>query len=279
MGKKKGCDCPAGLPGWMATFADMMTLLLTFFVLLLSMSSMDQQKIKEALGSLRGSLGVLRGGTKSEVNLRELLPSLEIVEVTPRTVLARTTYEKIRVQLHGQEMGDTVQADLTEEGVLLHVDSKVLFRTGEGEVGPGAKQVLQKVAEILQENEGHVRIEGHTDNVPIKTIRYPSNWDLSTSRAVSVLRLFVEEMKMDAKSFSAVGYGDTRPIASNLTGEGRARNRRVTIVLLHPKPKTEASRPPKRLEDKERIKSGARRKTFHFSTNLRKELHLKMGEE
>jgi len=115
MAKKKGCDCEPGLPGWMATFSDMMTLLLTFFVLLLSMSSLDQQKLKEALGSLKGALGVLQGGTKTDVNVRELMPSLEIVDVPPRRLIDKS-YEKVRLQIYRGELAGKVEADRTEEG-------------------------------------------------------------------------------------------------------------------------------------------------------------------
>ena len=266
MGKNKGCDCEPGLPGWMATFSDMMTLLLTFFVLLLSMSSLDQQKLKEALGSLRGALGVLEGGTKTDVNVRELIPSLEIVDVPPRR-LADKTYQKVRLQIYRGRLKGKVEADRTEEGVVLRVDSSLLFRPGDATVGPKAAEVLHEVAELLRGDKAQVRIEGHTDSLPIRSERYPSNWELSTARAVNVLRYFVEVEKMDPTRFSAVGYGSTRPIASNATPEGRARNRRVALVLRYPDAAEARRSLPARAAPASRRRGG-----LHFSINLRKEL-------
>lgn len=267
--KKKGCDCEPGLPAWMATFSDMMTLLLTFFVLLLSMASLDQQKIKEAIGSLQGSLGVLQGGTKTDINIQTLIPSLEIVDVAKRKLIERN-FDEVRKWLAQLKMENKVLADRTEQGILIQVDSQVLFQVGAAEVNPGASIILHKIAEMLRSNKAEIRIEGHTDNVSIHTERYPSNWELSTARAVRVLRYFVEEEKMDPLRFSAVGYGDTRPIASNDTPEGRAKNRRVTLVLNY------KETPLGKSVAKKGSRSGRKRKV-HFSINLRKELNLYQG--
>lgn len=272
MARKKGCDCEPGLPGWLATFADMMTLLLTFFVLLLSMSSLDQQKLKEALGSLKGALGVLHGGTKTEVNVRELIPSLEIVDISPRKLIDQK-YTEMRLEILKEKLENKVKVDMNSEGILFHLDSSVLFGIGKAELGVDAMQVLHKVAEILKENNKNIRIEGHTDNVPIQTEQYPSNWELSTARAVNVLRYFVENEEMDSRLFSAVGYGETRPVASNETQEERKNNRRVTIVMIHPKLENKKKVTAQR-SDKGNGKTG-----IHFSTNLRKELGLKRGAQ
>ncbi len=266
--KKKGCSCEPGLPGWMATFSDMMTLLLTFFVLLLSMSSLDQQRIKEALGSLKGSLGVLHGGTKTEVNVRELLPSLEMVEISPRQLVDKD-YERIRLELYRKKMDNKIRADRTEMGILLHIDSSVLFGPGQAEFGAEAEAVLKDVAEILRETRWQVRVEGHTDNVPIRTVRFPSNWELSTARAVNTLRFFTEQQKMEPARFSAVGYGETQPVASNEDTEGRARNRRVTVVLIEPsgvkKEPPQGRKPHGRAEKTRSGRSG-----FSFSLNMKR---------
>ncbi len=270
MAKKKGCDCEPGLPAWMATFSDMMTLLLTFFVLLLSMSSLDQQRIKEALGSLKGSLGVLHGGTKTEVNVRELLPSLEMVEVSPRQLVDKD-YERIRLELYRKKIENKIQADRTEMGILLHIDSSVLFGPGQGALGGEAQDVLKGVADILRETRWQVRVEGHTDNVPIHTKRFPSNWELSTARAVNTLRFFVEKESMEAARFSAVGYGETQPIASNEDADGRARNRRVTVVLLEP-PGVKKERAQTGGSRRRSGKVRADRPGFSFSLNMKRQV-------
>ncbi|NOY52949.1 MAG: OmpA family protein [Deltaproteobacteria bacterium] len=274
--KKKGCDCEPGLPGWLATFSDMMTLLLTFFVLLLSMSSMDQQRIKEAIGSLQGSLGVLQGGTKTEINVRELIPSLEIVEVARRKLIAQN-FNEVRKWLTKLKMEEKVRAGLTKDGIRLHIDSRLLFRVGGAEINPEAIPVLDKIAEVLRSNRAVVQIEGHTDNVPIHTARYPSNWELSTARAVNVLRYFVEKEKIDPARFSAVGYGAMRPIASNDTPEGRATNRRVMLLLKYPKAGIGRKTEEKDAREKLWMLAPKKRKGVHVSLNLRKELKLYQG--
>ncbi len=273
--KKKGCDCTPGLPGWMATFADMMTLLMTFFVLLLSMASLDQQKVMEALGSLRGSFGVLERGTKTDIAVKEILPSLEIVAVTkPQRI--QKSFESVRIFLSRRNMENLIEADLNDEGIVLNIDSSLLFQPGGAEIGPKSSEFLENVMEILRQNLGNVRVEGHTDNIPIKTERYPSNWELSTARAVKILRHFVEVGKIDAQRFSAVGYGEIRPITSNETPEGRAKNRRVAIVLLNPRPLMNSKgNSSAEIGIKETDKKQGR---LHFSINLRKELGLKRGE-
>ena len=120
----------------------------------------------------------------------------------------------------------------TERGVVIHFTDRVLFDTGRAELKAGARGILQSLAAELDKLPHSVRVEGHTDNVPIHNSLYPSNWELSTARAVGVVRFLIESGGMDPGRLSAVGYGEYRPIASNQTDEGRARNRRVDIVLL-----------------------------------------------
>jgi chemotaxis protein MotB len=260
----------------MATFSDMMTLLLTFFVLLLSMSSLDNQKIKEALGSLKGSLGVLQGGSKTDISLRELLPSPEIVDVSPRMLIDKE-YEDIKKRLYMMKMGNAIQADRTEEGILLNVDSSIIFESSSAALADAALPVLQHIAVLLHGHAGKVRIEGHTDNVPIHTERYPSNWELSTSRAVNVLRYLVETQKLEGARFSAVGYGETRPVASNDTAEGRLKNRRVTFVMQYPEAGEKGAGSGKKGAGPAGLQGGKNRSPVRISVNIRKELHLDKG--
>jgi chemotaxis protein MotB len=269
---KKRCDCTPGLPGWMATFADMMTFMMAFFVLLLSMASFDQQKIVEALGSLRGSLGVLDEGVKTDISIKELLPSLEVIAVTKRDEQIEKSFESIRIFVNQRQLESQIQVDLDAGEIILNIDSSILFQSGDAGIGPESSRFLENVVEILRQNLGDVRVEGHTDNIPIQTTLYPSNWELSTARAVNILRHLVEEGTLDAQRFSAVGYGEIRQIASNETPEGRAKNRRVSIVLLNPRPRQMV------LKGKSTAKSAVHKeRKMHFSTNLRKELGLKRG--
>ena len=119
-----------------------------------------------------------------------------------------------------------------ERGVVIHFTDRVLFDLGKAELKPEAKEVLQLVAQELKAWPNHIRVEGHTDNLPIRTAPYPSNWELSTARATEVLRYLIDVGGLAPERMSAAGYGEYRPIAPNDSEEGRAKNRRVDIVLL-----------------------------------------------
>jgi chemotaxis protein MotB len=122
--------------------------------------------------------------------------------------------------------------------VELEINASALFNQGEADIQPEAKKTLADAAKVLVDNEYAIEVEGHTDNAPISTSRFPSNWELSSARASSVVRLFIEQ-GVGAKRLRAVGSADNRPVLPNDTSEGRARNRRVTITVLAPEPEAE----------------------------------------
>jgi chemotaxis protein MotB len=121
---------------------------------------------------------------------------------------------------------------LDERGLLVRFMDDVLFDSGKADLTPKAREIINKVAEIIRTNDKNVRIEGHTDNVPINTSRFPSNWELSTTRAVNVVKYLIEENGIEAKRLSASGYSDQHPVDDNSTKEGRQKNRRVDMVIL-----------------------------------------------
>jgi chemotaxis protein MotB len=123
----------------------------------------------------------------------------------------------------------------TGRGVELEINASALFNQGEADIQPEAKKTLADAAKVLVDNEYAIEVEGHTDNAPISTARFPSNWELSSARASSVVRLFIDQ-GIVAKRLKAVGSADNHPVLANDTAEGRARNRRVTITVLNPEP-------------------------------------------
>ncbi|MEK6642078.1 MAG: OmpA family protein, partial [Nitrospirota bacterium] len=126
--------------------------------------------------------------------------------------------------------------ELTNGDIILTLPDTVLFRTGEAVLRPEARPFIQAISEVLIELDRRVRVEGHTDNVPISTVQFPSNWELSATRAVTVVRSLSELYGLPADHLTAVGHADSRPLADNLTPENRAKNRRVELVVQEPRP-------------------------------------------
>ncbi|MGE5559978.1 MAG: OmpA family protein [Chloroflexota bacterium] len=217
-------------PGWMLTYGDLVTQILIFFVLLFSFSNVDQGKFGAAMISLQGSLGVLPGstaiidtGTGSGGTSQPTMTQADMGQLEQAQKLIQ------------EGLGATAGVETTIEddrGLVIRLKDSILFDSGQADLKPAAKAVLDKVAESARKLPNHIRIEGHTDNRPINTARFPSNWELSTARATNVIRYLIEHSGLSAKRLSAAGYGEYRPVSDNSTEAGRAENRRVDIVLL-----------------------------------------------
>ncbi|NLY56855.1 MAG: OmpA family protein, partial [Firmicutes bacterium] len=141
-------------------------------------------------------------------------------------------YHDIQSFLIEEGIADMVEAVLEERGVIIRFRDSVLFDTGRADIRPDGARIIDTIATYLVRIPNHVRIEGHADNVPIRNARYPSNWELSTARATSVIRYLLTKTDISPERLSAAGYGEYRPVAPNDTPENRARNRRVDLVLL-----------------------------------------------
>lgn len=228
--KRKEEEPPAGAPAWMATYSDMMTLLLCFFVLLFSFATLDVQKFQAIAHSMSGSLGVLDSGIT--VNLEPLVTSFPSDSPVEEAEEFRIIYEQMSEYIKENNLEASITLRLDERGLLVTFLDDVLFDSGKADLKPKAREIINKVAEIIRRNNKNVRVEGHTDNVPINTFRFPSNWELSTTRAVNVVKYLIEENGMEAKRMSASGYSDQHPVDDNNTKEGRQKNRRVDMVIL-----------------------------------------------
>lgn len=212
-------------PFWMATFSDMMTLLLTFFVMIVAMSEVEVKKFEEALSYFQGSTGLLAYESVTPTLRRQ-----SSVEYTQREHALR--YEEVARYLQERGLEDMVEVNLTEEGLSVSVTDSVMFRSGETELIDPSLSLLRTLTEMLSGHVGAIRVEGHTDDRPIRTARYPSNWELSTARAASVVRFLLETPDaLPPDRYTALGHGEHRPVASNETAAGRARNRRVDIFF------------------------------------------------
>lgn len=234
MGKKKCPECEECLPAWLAAFGDLMSLLLCFFVLLLSMSSMDAKKISEAIGSLSGAMSVLEGGTQTEISKKRML------EATPIDSQDETSEAVNRVQqaagdaneMMEQSQGPAITVEEAQEGFVIELPAALLFKAGSATIeNQDALLFLKRIALIIEElpNDMEVSVQGHTDEgAPAASSPFKDNWELSTARAIAVLHELLLD-GVEAKRISASGYAEFKPVATNATKTGREKNRRVEL--------------------------------------------------
>jgi len=224
-------------PGWLTTFNDLVTLLMVFFVLIFTMGSMDAKKLKEFQYALQSGLGVLGQGSQVSIAVTDSRQDPDRVHLLTQ---AEGDGQPVDEQQVGAPMDEALEAFTAEPGINVRYSNQgahitfeddLLFKFGKADINPSGLKLLDKLAALLQKVPYPVRVEGHTDNVPIHTARYPSNWELSIARAVSVVKYFAEIGTINPQRLSAVGYGETRPQAPNDIPANRARNRRVEIVL------------------------------------------------
>ncbi|WP_456470643.1 OmpA family protein [Caminibacter sp.] len=235
MAKKCKCECPKCMPGWLATFGDLMSLLLCFFVLLLSMSTMDAKKVKEAIGSLAGALSVLEGGTQTEVSRERIQKATPIqkTEETSETVNRLSSAIAEFKQFTAGGKGPAIVLEEGEEGFFIRLPADITFPPGSAQItNEDALLFLKRIALIIKEylpKNVEIQVRGYTDNTPPpKNSPYADNWELSAARALSVLKILIKD-GVNPKQLSAAAYGEYHPVASNATPEGRAKNRRVEI--------------------------------------------------
>lgn len=224
MAKKKKSEEHENHERWLVSYADFITLLFAFFVVMYSISQVREEKLKAVAESMNEAFDTS--------SLAKIDP--QVVKNLPTTIAPNLQlYQKIQKALEeAKELEGKVQAEMDKRGVVIRVADTLLFDTGKAEIRPEAKEVLSKVGGILADLNRPVKVEGHTDNEPIKTAHYPSNWELSTDRASVIVRYFIDVSKMEPSRLSTSGYAEFRPIGSNSTPEGRAKNRRVDIVVL-----------------------------------------------
>ncbi len=234
MAKNKCPECPECLPEWLAAFGDLMSLLLCFFVLLLSMSSMDAKKVSEAIGSLNGAMSVLEGGTKTEISKRRIQESTPIQEQDETSeAVNRVTQAVIDAnEMMEKGHGPTISVEEAEEGFTIKLPASLLFKPGQAKIeNEDALLFLKRVALIIQQlpNNLDIGVQGHTDNIPPgKNSPYLDNWELSAARAISVVRELIKD-GVDPHRLFAAGFGEYHPVATNATPKGREKNRRVEI--------------------------------------------------
>jgi len=216
---------------WLMTYADLVTLILVFFVLLFSLSKMETGNILDALKSFEITIG-------NETPKTSLFDIIDTGSLRKRKKLDQLTgmremdvFKEMKSFISKMSLGESVNAEFTEGKIVLRVEGSVLFRSGSADLLPQASQILSDIIQIIQNNPQYdVDIQGHTDNRPISTPKFASNWELSAIRATTVLRYLIEN-GISGERLTATGFADLRPIASNYSPEGRRKNRRVEFVL------------------------------------------------
>ena len=226
MSRRKKIEDHENLDRWLLTYADLITLLLAFFIVMYSMSQIDRKKfgkMTEALNTvLRGGQSVLR------YQLDPARTGHGLLKLGNLRMVQQRVEERFK-QLGKQE---ELQTKITERGLVIHIVESALFDEGSASLKPKALEVLDEIADEISGRPNHIRVEGHTDDRPIVTPVYPSNWELSSARATAVVRYYTENHQIPPGRISALGYGEYRPVLPNNSVENRARNRRVDVVIL-----------------------------------------------
>lgn len=223
-----------GAPKWVVTFGDLMSLLLCFFVLLLSFSEMDRNKYKQVAGSLEKAFGVQRNVRVMDIPKGMKIIAMdfdqEIIETRIREDLGREIDDLLSTQL--EEYKDQISMESSEDQVIIRLMGESTFDSGSVEIRQKLEPLLTNVAKVLEKDSGDIIIAGHTDNIPIRSGGpYRSNLRLSSARAAVVAEFLLSHSSINPKRISTMGFGEFRPIANNGTERGREMNRRVEIIL------------------------------------------------
>ena len=247
MARKKYAEEPDNHERWLVSYADFMTLLFAFFVVMYAISSVNDGKYRVLSTSLNGAFGtvVVPGGVIPELktNANSLLEKFPVIR--PRNVETlrkerekmTTVAKDILSALEPLVREGKVRVTQTSRGVSIEINASLLFAPGEAKLNADSIEALTAIASVLRLDNHSIQVEGFTDNVPIKNSTFPSNWELSAVRASRVARLFMEN-GVDENRMTAVGQGPKFPVGSNDTIDGRARNRRVTVTILSVLPET-----------------------------------------
>ena len=225
---------------WLLTYADLITLLMVFFVVLYSMSQADSEKFRRISASLEKAFNVdvMEGSANTAIMDGAPAPASPVDDLISDAEVPQVQRLKAKIELAMDEAGQQpeVSVGTDKDGVVVRLSGSYLFDSGRAELKPNSLAVLEAIAAEIKPLPNQIRIDGHTDSTPIDSPRYPTNWELSTARATAVTRYFSEVSGVSATRMMAAGYGEFRPLVPNDSREHRAQNRRVEIHLLSTAP-------------------------------------------
>lgn len=233
--RRKPHEEPENPERWMVSYADFITLLFAFFVVMYAISSINEGKYRVLSDSLESAFQQPQAAVRAPTGAGRILPGGGQVLPEPGIAepsehmkqVAQNVYQAMQPLVEAGE----VRVTQSPKGVTVEINAKNLFSVGDATLTPQAVQSLAAVAQVLTTTPNAIQVEGHTDNIPINTPAFPSNWELSSARAGSVVRLFTE-LGIPAERMVAIGYADNRPVDTNASADGRARNRRVNVLIL-----------------------------------------------
>lgn len=252
MARKKEPEKAANHERWLVSYADFITLLFAVFVTLYAMSQSDKQKVEQVAASYRsafGITGVANAGKPSVTPKVDVapIPTVKPQPQTPsvpkaakgnngKTKATHKDFKQMLVSLEKklaeQHVSEAVQVTVTPRGLVISLKEAGFFDSGSGTLKPAAFPVLAEIAKVLEPYENPLSFEGNTDDKPIHSSLFPSNWELSSTRATNIAHHFIDQYGFNPRLISVTGYGEYRPLASNSTEEGRKQNRRVDVVML-----------------------------------------------
>jgi chemotaxis protein MotB len=218
---------------WLVSYADFITLLFAFFVVMYSVSSVNEGKYRVLSDSLSSSFSKTKAvGDLSLMNLPVSKNQPIVVKEKPKSQDNARSYLKAANAISTAKVPKGVKVTSTERGLSIRIADETLFSSGSSAISPQIQEFLDLIVGLVRDLPNSIAVEGHTDDQPISTAAFPSNWDLSTGRANALIRYFTEHHHLRAERFSSAGFAGTRPIESNATAEGQASNRRVELIVL-----------------------------------------------
>ena len=220
-------ETPTG-GGWEVIYTGFILILLCFFIMLSAFSNTEDAKVMKFVKSFIEAVSILPGSNKVEFNKAALQVSDDILENQKKS---EKLYEDLKGLVEDHNPESSVKLFTDENRLVMRLSDTALFDTGAASISPEALPLLSKIGIIISNTSGRIRIEGHTDNIPIHTGKFLSNWELSTARAVSVLRYLIETHDISATRLSAGGFGEYHPVLPNDGAANRAKNRRVELIF------------------------------------------------
>ncbi len=217
---------------WLVTYSDFITLLLVFFVVFYAMTpGVEESKLKAIQSAFEGGEGIL--------NESSVIPIDALAEKLKRS----ERWEALNTYIQENDLGDQVQVDLMETGNRIILKESLTFLSGDYNLLDKSKNILREITYLFDDTIAEVEVQGHTDNIPVRTSRYRSNWDLGSERAISVLLFLMENTNLPPSTFKASSLGEYQPIANNEDASGRALNRRVEILIRYKQTTPEVAAP------------------------------------
>ena len=252
MARKKEPEKAANHERWLVSYADFITLLFAVFVTLYAMSQTDKQKVEQVAASYRSAFGLTSGASSGKPNIMKSTDVMPIPSLRPaiknpdkpktsndstiKTQATKKEFKEILISIEKflvtQNALDKVNIEITRRGLVVSLKEAGFFDSGSATVKPASFAILDKIAESLSPYNNPISFEGHTDNRPMRSQAFPSNWELSTARATNLAHIFLDKHGFTPQKLSVTGYGEFRPVADNGSDEGRKQNRRVDIVLI-----------------------------------------------